>query len=266
MIMKFTVVFVLFFTACVSKPKNQEIEIIINDSVKAKGDIRIANNDTTFEGQINFYDRHSGNLVEKANYQKGLIDGERVMFYDNGIAFTTTSYSDGKLNGYSTIFNRDGQIIQKNFYYYDIPTGPIETYNFDSLVSFSFYSLEGERLIHINYDSVKVNPLTSTDLLFFLYRQIPFSQLNTNRSHITTVGTDYFLYTPAPPKLNFRYSLVLLNNNNEEKVLKSFDRKEIFSNFSLSVQPRNGEKYAIKLIAFDPSVGMDLVMLKNLEW
>src|SRR5690349_21227841 len=107
------VLFTLIFSiGCSDKIKS----IKFDENLKAVGKI---SNDTVFDGTIKFYDLTSNRLVRQCSYLHGVLDGERIDYYNSGVIENKINYDDGKLNGYGESYNDNGLISSRTFYYYD---------------------------------------------------------------------------------------------------------------------------------------------------
>jgi antitoxin component YwqK of YwqJK toxin-antitoxin module len=250
---------VLFLIAC---NNNKERILSINDTINAQGHF-IIERDTIYQGLIKFYDKRNGKLIQQANYLNGIEDGKRTDYYKNGEIAAVTDYSHGHINGESKAYDENGRLTLLMNFYYDLQVGPVMTYANDSLVAYSFHSFEGEPLMFLEYDSLIYKPITKmvTDFFFFKKRNL----IEVFDYGVKEQKSEYFVYTPHPPKYNFRYSLVIIDDNyKEEKTIQSLNNKTSWSNFSLTESLESTNHYALKLLIFDSIVGGDITMLKKL--
>jgi antitoxin component YwqK of YwqJK toxin-antitoxin module len=68
------------------------------------------------DGKSTFYDL-SGQLInESGEYKKGLLHGERIVYYPNGKIFSIRQYKEDTLNGLSVYYATDGKEMYKATY------------------------------------------------------------------------------------------------------------------------------------------------------
>ena len=60
----------------------------------------------------------------ETNYKAGVLEGETIVYYNNGIISETGNYLNGKENGVWKYFYTDGMIKQKGFFKEGIKSGP----------------------------------------------------------------------------------------------------------------------------------------------
>jgi hypothetical protein len=231
----------------------------IVDGYKVIGEI---NNDSTFEGIIKFYDTSSGLIAREALYTHGILNGQVKEYNKTGNILSVSNYENNRLNGTVSIFDVKGNLIKSDFYFYDLRVGPSITFKMNEPITYNFNSLEGDVLLSINYDSLDLLQTLKDGCFFYkfyLYDEVLQDGSKTNIKEL-------FLYTPNPPKYNFKYSIIELDSNGlEAKELYIYDNKTPWSVYSL---PSSGvgklKLYAIKLVVSSTSSKRDIVLLKKL--
>jgi len=238
--------------------------MIIDNNVRAEGNIT---KDTLYEGVIKFYDVRSNKLMQESYYTQGIENGERNDYYQNGKLAARSFLENGKRNGYSLFFDTTGELIAKDFFYYGIRTGNSSEYVGSSISDYWFYSLDNKLLFYISYDTLsKSKKITDMQKSFFFYNQRSYSDLTLNG--LNSVAREYLIYTPNPPHYNFRYSLVLSDENytKVEEVMK-FSNDTPWSFFTLNDSLPTGKekRYVLRLAVSDSIAGGDIVMYKILD-
>jgi hypothetical protein len=197
--------------------KSDKFRSVIIGDVKAFGDI---DKDTTFNGLIIFSDIHTGRIVRECNYLNGVIHGEDREYYDNGQLSLRCDYDYGKQNGSLFIYDKDGKIVQNNYFFYDIRVGNNTEYKNGILSNYNFYSLENNILFSLNYDSLKHKRITDLQSNYFFYHFNQYSDFSSEGGN--PEKRELFVYTPSPPRFKFEYSLVAIDST--YKVLKVYRR------------------------------------------
>jgi antitoxin component YwqK of YwqJK toxin-antitoxin module len=83
-------------------------------------------------GQWIFYHKSSNSKMIVENYNKdGLLDGERSVYYKNGLVGEKAFYKNGKLNGEAKWFSETNTLLRVTTYKDDVLNG--EATNFDVL-------------------------------------------------------------------------------------------------------------------------------------
>lgn len=250
----FILVALCFCFGCI----NKERTIVIDSNVKATGNI---GPDTVYEGKISFYNIHSNKLLSTANYSNGVINGESIEYYDNGVISSRLNYEQGKKNGIVSLYSKAGELENEYFTYYDLKVGENVHYRNGVTSSYSFYSFDNKRLFFINYDSVASNPITKIQDGFFFFTVRNFHLINNSNNQI-----EIFLYTPNPPNYDFQYSLVVVDEKfTLKKEIEKFPRSNRWTIFSNEVQKGINEKLALRLEIDDPNMPEKIVMYKGIE-
>ena len=243
MTLRFHSVFLLLaFFSCNNKNKQR----VLVDDAFAEGNIT---KDTVYNGLIKFYDTATNRLIMTANYKSGILDGERIEYYKNGNPKLKLNYENGKTNGELTIFDSSGNVFEKQNFYYNLRVGPSFTLKKGKPSQYYFYSLENKELLHIDYDSIqgkRIEQLNDTSFFFWHLNNFISSESKEQQ-------TELFLYLPNPPRLNFKYSLCIIDDAYIVKqIAKEFNSDKSWDVITLDYQSlKNGYKYAIKLTVDD---------------
>lgn len=221
--------------------------------------------DTVFDGLIKFYDINSHKLKRQCVYSNGVENGEQINYYKNGKIADKIFYENGKLNGFATVFDSSGNILNKDFFYYDIKVGPSIDFSNNRVSKYWFYSLDGNLLFYLDYDSrLHSKRITDVQPDYFFYKIKDYSELT--ESGFSSDQEQYFIYTPNPPDYNFRYSMVAIDSSYKtETVLANFDNTRPWSTFSSEDQIKTSQKLAVKLLIYDSIAGGDITMFKILK-
>jgi hypothetical protein len=128
-----------------------------------------------------------------------------------------------------------------------------------------FYSLDDDILFYLNYDSIKGKRLIDLQSNYFFFRKSDYEL--TGENEYQTKGMELFLYTPNPPKFDFRYSLVLIDSSYKVLlVLKEFDNTLPWSAFDLTKNLETANaKLAIKLRIEDSINDQKMTFWKKLR-
>lgn len=231
---------ILGLTFCSCKTKTSK-RIIIDDLI-AEGNI---SKDTIYNGLIKFYDTATNKLITTANYNGGVLDGERIVYYPTGKYKAKENYENGKVNGQSTIFDSLGNISITETFYYDLHVGPSIEYKNGKVTSYGFYSFENKELLHIDYDSVKGKKIEQlNDKRFFFYHYNNYTDIISSKPQ-----TELFIYLPKPPGFNFQYSLCIVNNKFIiRQTIKEFKHDKSWEEINLDYSMlKADESFAVKL-------------------
>lgn len=212
------------------------------DDVFAEGKI---SKDTIYDGLIKFYDTATKKLVQTINYKSGVADGDRIDYHLNGKIKALLHYENGKINGKTKIFDTSGNLLAAQNIYYDLRVGPSIEYKDKQVKQYYFYSFENETLLHISYDSIEGKTITQlNDTSFFFWHLDNYKTFESD-----SFKTDLFLYLPNPPKLNFKYSLCIVDEKyNIRQTIKEFVSENSWDviNIDYSTLEAN-ESFAIRL-------------------
>jgi antitoxin component YwqK of YwqJK toxin-antitoxin module len=244
--------------ACVQRNK-----VVIEGHKKIVAEIDA---DGQFNGLVRAYNESTGVLISEIEYKHGVKNGQQKYYYNNGRISVEDSIVMGKINGFVTFYTLNGKIEKKEFYYYGLLVGPRISFNsVGGVKAYWFYSLDGECLMYLNYDSLNSQPLSKrVDRVIFARSSKSYA--------ITTEGDgkmekEYFIYKPSPPGYNFRYELVLTDSNySKVEVIKALNEDGIWEEFLLPTRDTVKEQsYAIRLRFFDPVYGDEAFGYKFLK-
>jgi hypothetical protein len=238
--------------------------VIIDNNVRAEGNIT---KDTLYDGLIKFYDVNSNKLIQECTYIHGVENGHSIYYYKTGKISAKSFFENGKQNGYSLFYDIDGKLISKDFFYHGIRAGSSSKYSNNSISKYWFYSLDNKLLFYISYDSLTSRKrITELQERFFFYNEREYSDLAFNE--ISKPKKEFFIYTPNPPKYNFRYSLVLTDNKYKKVTeVEKFSTETPWSVFTVdeNLLLNNDERYAFRLLISDSVSGGDITMYKFLN-
>ena len=254
------IVCMYFFTTICSCGDSDRIKIQIDDLI-VEGEISA---DTVFNGLIRFYNSETGALERAANYNQGVLDGERKDYHTNGRIKLKMNYSDGKANGNLYVYDSTGELQLTQIKYYDVRVGPSIEYKENRISKYYFYSFGNIELIHIDYDSINKSQIAQlNDSTFFFWNILEFSTPDSK-----TPRTNLFLYLPNPPKINFKYSICILGANYRIKeILQEFNDGESFSEFELDFgQLKDDETFAIRLVIDNTLNDETITMFKKIKY
>ncbi len=241
---------------------NKNKSIYIDEETIAKGDI---NTDIIFDGKIKFFNAKTGLLIRESIYSNGVLNGEQTDYYPNGKIMTISNYENNKQNGYTYTFDSVGGLQTQDFFFYDIKTGSSIEYT-NSVVNYWFYSLDNTILFNLSYDSLSLKKkITELQSEYFFFNKRVYSDLT--QKGISSKKEELFIYTPNPPKYNFRYSLVSIDSQYKNEItIKTFDSTKPWSVILLDDEIKNKtiKKIAIKLLVYEPLLKGDITMFKFL--
>lgn len=261
--MRTLVISILGTLILISCKTNRKSSIIINNKRFEGTNI----SDTLYNGLVKEYDIKTNSLLSETEYLNNILNGRRKEYYSNAEVSSMSYYEMGKINGVVSIYDTNGVLIKKDRYYYDMRVGESIEYFNGNIADFSFYSFDRELLMTINY----LNPINKmvTDFVdgFFFIKKDLFSDVNVNG--ISDMKREFFLYTPNPPKYNFRYSLVTTDSLYKRiNIVKEFDANKPWSKFSIENFNKLGAglNYKIMLKVYDSIAGGDITMYKMLKY
>ena len=220
-------------------------------------------NDSLYNGKMKFYDNASGKLLYECEYKKGILNGERMDYFNNGVVSSKVLYENNKLNGYVYLYDTLGSLLSKQFYFHDLIVGPRITFEDKKVKKYSFYSLDNNPLISITYDESKRKKINNMGLGYFYFYKDSSFEVGTNQIN-EKLKYNYFLYTPNPPEYKFRYSLVVIGDDNKIlSTVEAFDTTKQWATFE--IKSTDNKKYALQLILSDSIADGELYMLKELK-
>lgn len=249
-------ILLLIFASCTNKQRVMNID----KDTQAEGNIT---NDTMYEGLIKFYNRHSGKLISTSTYSNGKLNGENIEYNESGSIISKVFYNDGLQNGLATIYDEKGKKINEYFSFFGLKAGDDILYANDKPSVYNFYSFDSKKLMSIYYDSIGVKSIPDIQQGFFFYTKRTFL-VRKNSSEVKQA--ELFLYTPNPPNYEFRYSLVLIDEKyNIKSELKKFSISDRWAVVDLDFAISTNDKLAIKLEIQDPNIAKQIVMFKVIE-
>lgn len=257
----YTLLIFLFIIYSCNQVRNRKMNI--DNETRVEGNI---SDDTIYNGLIKFYSRKTNKLTRVCNYKNGIENGECILYHNTGKIAFRYNFENGKVNGVAYAFDESGNLLSKDFHYYDIRTGSSHEYIKEKITNYYFYSLDGNLLFFIDYDSSQKKNITDLQSDYFFYHTMKYQQFTDSLNK--KEQQEYFLYLPNPPGYNFRYSLVIIDNS--FKVLsgiQTFDNSFPWSKFTLqdnSILNKN-EKIALRLIINDSRSKGDITMFKILK-
>ncbi len=95
-------------------------------------------------GEWKYYHLNSDKLMMTENYTDGMLEGEKVTYFENGTPTEKSNYKAGELHGEQLIFSEKGVLLKKFTYSNGELHGPARIYNG-----------KGELLIEGNYRNDK---------------------------------------------------------------------------------------------------------------
>lgn len=256
-------IFVLISCLLASCESSTIRSLDLGDGIVAKGRI-IA--DTTFDGPIKFYDAKSNVLVEEGNYVNGKRSGTDIIYYKDGIIQSEAEFVDGKQNGYSFNYDSSGKLVQKSYNYYGLSVGGSGDYINDSIKEYYFYDLDDNVLVYLNYDSIKGRRLTDIQPNLFFFHDSHYQHYDSHGTLHTS--RNYFVYTPNPPKFDFRYSFVSVDSSFKVlSVLNEISNNQPWSIITIDWKPDHpNQQLALRLKVRDSINDKDLTAFKVVKF
>lgn len=200
--------FVSLYFLFVSCQSGKVRSVVVGEDVTAEG--RIAA-DTTFDGLIKFFDTKTNQLIEERNYVKGIQSGSDVIYNKNGLISFKSEFANNKQNGYSYRFDSGGNLVEKSYNYYGLNVGGSAKYYNGSVKEFYFCDLDENSLMYLNYDSLKGRRFGDIQRNLFFFHESNYQPYD-SRS-VPDSWKTYFVYTPSPPKFDFKYSFVTIDSS-----------------------------------------------------
>jgi len=254
-----SVLFSCLLAACQSRNIRS---VNLGDGIRAEGRIT---DDTTFDGVIKFYDGKTNQLIEVGNYVNGIKSGADIIYYKNGTIASKADFADGQQSGYSFNFDTSGKLVQKSNNYYGLNVGGSVNYINDSVKEFYFYDLDENILMYLDYDSIKGRRLGDIQPKFFFFHESNYQPYD--RHGVFHRYKSYFVYTPNPPKFDFKYSIVAIGSAYKIlSVLNEISNKQPWSIVNINWKPENPNQHvALRLEVRDSINNKDMVAFKILR-
>jgi hypothetical protein len=207
--------------------------------------------ENVFEGLAKFYDRSTNRLIEQCYYRNGVKDSMDIFYNQNGSIAVNSSLNMGEQNGNTYIYDSNGILSNINYFFHGLRCGNNVAYANKKISSYRFYSLENALMFHFIYDSVKGKKLGDLVPKVFFYTLVPYSTPDQKDTEPKKVQC--FLYTPNPPRFDFKYSLVLVDSLRKVlSVLDTFSKENPWVKFDIDPTIEdNNKKIALKLDIMD---------------
>jgi antitoxin component YwqK of YwqJK toxin-antitoxin module len=239
-----------FILACGSDSESKQIkygEFIV------KGNIKIKDHDTIFDGPIEYFDT-TGKLSTIINYSSNIKNGEFIDYYSNGKISQKAYYSQGNLHGIADFFDSSGKVIYESNSFYGIEVGPIKSFSEDTFKLYRFKNFEGVDLYRCGWDSSK-KIIEGGSLLNYVTNY--FMDLDEGKLKMSL-----FIYLINPPHKHITYKLFDKNiNAGDSTVIFKASSKDGFFQKVYFDPPKDGHKFLWDVSAFYPS---ENILLKNI--
>lgn len=247
----------IFLIGCF-RGRTREIKV---DNMIARGEIGSNN---TYNGQIDFFDASTHRLIAKENYVDNVQNGASLRFYGNGAIKFKGSYVMGKLHGYAYLYDSAGSLLLTNYYYFGLPGGPIIRYSNGLISDYLYYSLDGDLLFEINYDSIGIHKITDIVKGFFAFTTRTVGVENAGEA--TNPMIHLFLYKFSPPGYEFLYDLVSIDQDYHViDELKKFNANQPWEDYDFQPQAHDKIQYfAIRLRIKNKATKSDIVLFKKI--
>jgi hypothetical protein len=148
----------------------------------------------------------------------------------------------------TSFFDTAGRLVSNQQFYYDLRVGSHVEYKNEKPSAYYFTSFDNGDLFHINYDSIYNKEIGKlNDGNFFFWHINP--KVVTTKTDKELERNEGFIYIINPPRLNFEYSLCIINNKDSIlKVEKQFDKTKIWDTFILDPEElRTGERFTFEI-------------------
>jgi antitoxin component YwqK of YwqJK toxin-antitoxin module len=240
------------FCSCSSK-NDKSFKSFHKDGLIIKGNVI---NDSIFNDTMYYYNENNL-LISKRFFREGKQSGISIDYYGNGRPEIISNYSDGMKNGSYSVFDSNGVLTYKGFYYYDLGVGPIVYFDQGRPKRYFFIDLNDQDILHIYYPE--------WDGINNVYDKLINFSTNTIRID-STKEISVFMYLLTPPKFSFDYSVVKtkIRGIDEMDVIKKLSDSLPFTAFSLPLLHNKEEKYAIKLSVYDSILNKNTIIYKDL--
>ena len=88
-----------------------------------------------FIGKWNYYQNKNKGLLSTENYNdKGILEGEKLVYYENGQIAEKSIYINGKIDGISTWFSENGTVLKEFTYQKGLLEGLAKYYDKDGKI------------------------------------------------------------------------------------------------------------------------------------
>lgn len=225
---------------CNSKREEHEFRTIEKDGFKIQGYFI---NDSILDGTAIFYNTNN-EIVFKKTYKKGVLDGIFEEYYPNSNVKFRSTYKDGLKHGESFFFDSLEACKYSDFYFFNLPVGPITYFQKAQLASrFIFVSLENKTVLDIDYSSW--NGIEKYVRNFITYTYVVEKSDPDGYASL-------LLYIINPPKFMTNYALYKRSKNSiaNEIFVMDLNSKNPFFQSTLPL-PDENSYYIIKLDVYD---------------
>jgi len=195
-----------------------------------------------------YYYNSTGQLFRKEFYANGKLNDVSEEFYQNGKVKMKTMYSNGLKNGINRYFDSLGKQVYSDYFYYNLPVGPVVYYDSNEIASrFFFISFENRTLLDINYSTWKgVNEF----VLNFINYTYEIQKTD------SVLQAALFLYLIQPPKFSTKYSLFKRSkrNSDDQILVTNLSSEYPFNTYTLPIL-EDDYYYSIQLDIYDSIIG-----------
>lgn len=245
-----TVLLTIVLLSCDNGPKKKLQRKNFNDKIIESYFI----NDSLPDGISKYYDLN-GRLESVITFSKGLKNGIAINYYYNGKTHDSSFYQMGKKNGEHFVFDSAGKLIYEDYYFHGQQLGGQIFYRNGNPFQYVFNTFEKKIIYSCEYDSIGMSAFSGE----IINANIFSSSIDGKK------GYGVFAYLLNPPKIQIKYSLGIIDVQNHEKKLVSFDNKRIFVDTILNAAP-NGWKYFMSAEYVDTLNNLNKVYIHTLEF
>lgn len=197
------------------------------------------------------------NLISYEIYKDGLLEGRSIYYYPGGTPKIVTYYSKGLKNGENIYYDTLNRIFYKDFYYFNLPVGPVIHYdNQGAARRFFFINLNNETLLDIKYKEWSGVGSIYKKVINYVANEIK----NGDSSELQLL-----VYLPRPPKLDFEFSLskTSLNKNAGYEFIQNVNDTLPFKYLTLPRLLQN-QKYVLGVKIYDSILSKSTVVYKEI--
>lgn len=213
-------------------------------------------NDSLYDDTVYYY-TPTGSLVRKEYYNNGELNGVTTTYYLNGIIKSQTGFENGRKLGENIYFDTLGKKSYSDYYYFDIPVGPIIFYNSNGTPKrFFFVSMDNQTLLDFDYSSWTGIEKIATSLINY-----------TSEEEIidSTQHSSIFLYIIKPPKISTEYKIVRKNRKDDSDNLNVIQNATVYP-FKIIALPNLSEDYfySMEVTVYDSILNKKSVIRKEM--
>lgn len=241
--------------------KRTQRSVVLGD-LTAVGSIT---SDTVYDGLIKFFDTKSNRLVSAINYKKGIMEGVRIDYNNNGTIRSTLIYRNGETDGEAVFYDSTGQIVIKRFYSKGIRIGNEVKFRNKIEKYYSFFNLEGKKIFEIDYDSLVKKPIDQLQEGFFYYSTYSYPDTSIFNHE---PNAQILLYIMSPPRLKFEYSIVRTSDYKNNIFINEIKNTKPYQIISIPMrevifQPEN---LRLMLTIFDSTRNDKIIAYKKIDF